>query len=514
MLCQTCQSVLGAAVECISIRETYCIFGQSHHDSYEGLMQSAQQHCYICRDTLNALSEYYPNLNDFQLESRLLCADIRRVADVNYRIMINLETIQGNNAPFDTGGKEQMTRIYLKRILKEPTPISIGLGTSTDVNNCGPIMDHWLSKCTREHPACGVVGQPNWYPTRLLDLGNYPEDHGSCIRIINTDVHELKRPYVTLSHCWGREDIPKLTAEQSSPTIPINELPKTYKDAISVAKFLGILYLWIDSLCIRQDSKENWEKEAADMNEVYENAFCNIAATASKDCHGGLFYERDPILLEPCQFVYKQQKFQLISDGDWKYGIDYAPLNKRAWVVQERWFSPRIIYFSREQLFWECKEMVASESFPDGPPMHDGLPIYEHFKGGQRDSTLQKLASLGIPVPTPEEEFSRFWSELVRQYSNSTLTFKSDKLVAISGVASAIQGYTKDEYLAGLWRRDIIPQLAWFPLHGRSENFLDTLGTECYTAPSWSWASVSGPIEIDIPQDTKRRRGYREVATS
>ena len=264
------------------------------------------------------------------------------------------------------------------------------------------------------------------------------------------DVHDLKRPYLTLSHFWGRADIPKLTAEQSSPTIPINELPQTYKDAISVAKFLGIPYLWIDSLCIRQDSKEDWEKEAAVMNKVYENAFCNIAATASRDSHGGLFYERDPIMLEPCQFVYKQQVFQLISGGHWGDGVDYAPLNKRGWVVQERWFSPRIIHFSREQLFWECNEMVASESFPDGLPICGSLRFLEPFKGGQRDSILQERASLGMPVAIPEEEFSHIWRRLVRQYSNSTLTFKSDKLVAISGLASAIQGYTKDEYLAGL----------------------------------------------------------------
>ncbi|KAK0512412.1 hypothetical protein JMJ35_005540 [Cladonia borealis] len=97
--------------------------------------------------------------------------------------------------------------------------------------------------------------------------------------------------------------------------------------------------------------------------------------------------------------------------------------------------------------------------------------------------------------------------------ASSAFGFAFDKLVAISGLASAIQGYTKNEYLAGLWRRDIIPQLAWFTLGGWSENFLDTLGTESYNAPSWSWASVSRPVGISAPQDTKGEWGYREVST-
>ena len=247
----------------------------------------------------------------------------------DYCILIHLEPIQWNEPPFNTRNETHVNVIYLKRVSKEPAPIPISLGNSTDIDNCGAIINHWLSKYTRTHSACGAVGQPNWCPTRLLDLGIYPEDHSSCIRIVHTGVHGLKRPYLTLSHCWGSADIPKLTAGQSSPTIPINDLPKKYKDAISIARFLGVSYLWIDSLCIPQDSKEDWEKEAAVMNKVYENAFCNIAATASRDGYGGLFYERDPILLEPCQFLYKQQVFQLVSEREWEYGVDYAPLKKK-----------------------------------------------------------------------------------------------------------------------------------------------------------------------------------------
>ena len=513
MLCQTCQSIFDAAERRISRRGNPDFFELSHHKSYEDLTHSAQQHCYICHDTLNALSEYYPNLTDFRLETLLLCANIWKSPNDDYNITIALDDIQRTRSPFKTRRGTNVTEISLIRVPKKPALIPISLGNNTHINSCGAIVDHWLSQCTQTHSTCGVLGQPNWYPTRLLDLGNPPEDHGSCIRIFDTDLHDLEKPYLTLSHCWGSADIPKLTAKQSSPIISIDELPKTFKDAISIANFLGIPYLWIDSLCIRQDSKEDWEKEAALMNKVYENAFCNIAATASRDSHSGLFYKRDPIAIEPCQFVFKNQVFQLVSEGHWKYGIDYAPLNKRGWVVQERWFSPRIIYFGREQLFWECNEIVACESFPHGPPMFEDLPIYGNFKSRLGDPTLQERASLDIPIASLKEEPTRVWRRLVRQYSNSTLTVKSDKIVAISRLASAIQGHTKDEYLAGLWRRDIIPQLAWQTDHGWPEKSLNRLEPECYTAPSWSWASVSTPVSIQLPQDFQSIAGYREVST-
>jgi heterokaryon incompatibility protein (HET) len=102
--------------------------------------------------------------------------------------------------------------------------------------------------------------------------------------------------YLALSHCWGIG--PRFTLTFSSVAglhegIDISMLSKTFQDAISVTKrFLvdfGIRYLWIDSLCIIQDSEIDWMRESAVMGEIYQNAFCTITATAGKDGNDGLF---------------------------------------------------------------------------------------------------------------------------------------------------------------------------------------------------------------------------------
>ncbi|CAG9942401.1 unnamed protein product [Clonostachys rosea f. rosea IK726] len=98
----------------------------------------------------------------------------------------------------------------------------------------------------------------------------------------------IKEDYATLSHCWGGQSIIKLTTDalaQFQKKIETASLPQTFRDAILVARRLGIRYLWIDSLCIIQDSLQDWQKEAALMGEVYSNSTLNVMATACRNSH-------------------------------------------------------------------------------------------------------------------------------------------------------------------------------------------------------------------------------------
>jgi hypothetical protein len=98
-------------------------------------------------------------------------------------------------------------------------------------------------------------------------------------------------PFVSLSHCWGGAEILKLTTTNISVLkgdISFLQLPKTFQDAIQVVRTLGIRYIWIDSLCIIQNSDQDWHKEASAMLKVYKHALFNIAATASTNSCGGL----------------------------------------------------------------------------------------------------------------------------------------------------------------------------------------------------------------------------------
>jgi hypothetical protein len=102
----------------------------------------------------------------------------------------------------------------------------------------------------------------------------------------------MNEPSMTLSHCWGGAGVLKLTAgslHELSTGIEISILLQTFQDAIPVALALRVNYLWIDSLCIFQDSIADWARKSSAMGNVYRHGLCNIAATASKDGNGGLF---------------------------------------------------------------------------------------------------------------------------------------------------------------------------------------------------------------------------------
>jgi hypothetical protein len=129
------------------------------------------------------------------------------------------------------------------------------------------------------------------YPTRLLDLQSF-EEGCSDIRLIETPVSGSL--YATLSHCWGanpdtRYQAAKSTLRDLVDRIRYTDLPSTYCDAISVCRSLGVRYLWIDSLCIIQDSKEDWARESANMAYIYSNSHLTISADWSPNSEGGCY---------------------------------------------------------------------------------------------------------------------------------------------------------------------------------------------------------------------------------
>jgi hypothetical protein len=98
--------------------------------------------------------------------------------------------------------------------------------------------------------------------------------------------------YFCLSHCWGPEQIITTTRtnlQAHKREIPLNSLPKTFRDAVLLTKRFGIAYIWIDSLCIVQDDNNDWKIESAKMERIYREAQLTIAATRSSSGAGGLY---------------------------------------------------------------------------------------------------------------------------------------------------------------------------------------------------------------------------------
>lgn len=270
---------------------------------------------------------------------------------------------------------------------------------------------------------------------------------------------------MTLSHCWGNSKCLKLTTGNYNKLlngIPLASLPKLYQDAVYAVRQLNIRYLWIDSLCIIQegDNFKDWEHEVTKMSEVYSNSFCNISAAAAPDGTYSMFNFRDPgkVLPETIDFtdgISQESRPYLITDTYfWKSDVTNAYINRRAWVLQERLLSLRNLHFGESQLAWECREMDASETYPAG------LPYFIKTENPRMKSTFDFTKKNGMF--DTDLVFNRPWGEIVTAYTRCNLTFPSDKLVAISAIARRMRSTTQDQYIAGLWRRNLENQLLWF----------------------------------------------------
>lgn len=262
---------------------------------------------------------------------------------------------------------------------------------------------------------------------------------------------------MTLSHRWASTNVIKLVSsniDSFRQCIPLESLSSTFLDAIRVTRALGLRYLWIDSLCIIQDSLADWEAESAEMASIYRNCVLNIAATGSSDNGGGLFQERNTHWVTPSkvhiQYKGHDKVYSASLDGLWGKYINRATLNRRAWVLQERLLSPRTLHFA-PQLFWECRRLQACETYPEGMPSRDDLS--EELDGSESPMSLKNWYE--------ECKGTEFWVDVIRSYGRCSITMASDRLVAIAGLAQSLQPLLNDEYLAGLWKADLPYNLVW-----------------------------------------------------
>ncbi|KAH7237305.1 heterokaryon incompatibility protein-domain-containing protein, partial [Fusarium solani] len=152
------------------------------------------------------------------------------------------------------------------------------------------LVRHWIKECA-QHTACAPPSSSTRLPTRLLDLQAGEDGH---IKLYETHGGETDL-YIALSHCWGPKGLPaaaktsNATKDNRMQGIRIEDLPKSFRDAIAICHELGIRYLWIDSLCIIQQDKDDWEKECSRMRDVYRNSYLTISVARSRDSSEGCF---------------------------------------------------------------------------------------------------------------------------------------------------------------------------------------------------------------------------------
>ncbi len=357
-------------------------------------------------------------------------------------------------------------------------------------------------------------------PSRLLDLG------GNELRL-ECDVQGiLELRYATLSHVWGDDpeaylQLKEANLEAFKTEVPFDAIPIKYKDSIRITKALGIRYLWIDSLCIIQDSPKDWKAEALKMAAVYGCSACNISYTHAPSEEPARNYLRDPRFHIPCKLTAASARPGRLS----AFGINHVwskhlPLTavvvqpvagaihgswstegyrrvcsllSRAWVFQERLLCPRTIYYGHDRLLWECCETFNDEfSGPMPYVPRSKAQIYSAFSGVAQNQELASL--LG--------HFDGQWKSIVNDYRSCKLTFEKDRAIAFAGIASAIQSQTGMTYLAGIWKEAAHLDLLWCVMLSGTKSRLSLSSPgmqDPLKAPSWSWFSV--PCQLNSDHD-------------
>ena len=219
----------------------------------------------------------------------------------------------------------------------------------------------WLETCTKDQSH----NQPSWIPIRLIDLGTSNDQY---VKLVDTRSAPTRGPYATLSHRWADSAVIHTTSsslEQSLHAIPVTNLSKTFQDAFTAARsYLGVRYIWIDSLYIILDDPQDWRAESTTMQDVYSHSFSNLSAIATSSGVHGLFSPRDVDHVRPCavetNWVGRDpETYVSIPKRFRDEQLDYAPLSHHGWVFQE-------LNFSSDQLLWEYCELNASEAYPHG----------------------------------------------------------------------------------------------------------------------------------------------------
>lgn len=395
------------------------------------------------------------------------------------------------------------------------------------------LVQGWITNCSTNHT--GDCQKEKWppLPARILDLTAVDQD---IVRLVVPDGGCGR--YACASYRWGSTGNFTLTTDNISQLqdggVKRSLLPRTIQDVIDVCRKLGLRYLWVDSLCIQQDSKSDWQVESLKMASYYGNCFISIAATSSPDSDSGWqLHERPTAIkltgvgpdflpfrllaypLDEIEGFDEQKHFTQVSEKEIAQNFQ---LLKRGWVYQERRLAPRVLHLCQEELLFECATDIVCEC--------------GHCKEYQINWTKStpepklRLYTYGNATPAPEvqekQKIEKVWRSACAAYSTLDLTFATDKLPAISGFAKSMQ-FT-GRYLAGLWEEWLFADMCWYvgpelvvddprislqnSIREDERRLAVKSRPEPYIAPSWSWASVEEPVTFLVVAASPKTTSY------
>ncbi|OHE93332.1 heterokaryon incompatibility protein [Colletotrichum orchidophilum] len=343
-----------------------------------------------------------------------------------------------------------------------------------------------LKKCRTSHKLCKPRSLE--MPTRVIAVGKDVEK--PRLKVTNG----LREPYIALSYCWGPGKdtftLTHKTKDELLDGVMEGKLTKTHQESIRFARSLGVEYLWIDALCIIQGDADDWAFESQRMAHVYGNAALTIIAGRSDDARHGFLTNRLSQNVPPCALPLGPNTKDTVGICLPRSTV-IGPVSTRGWCFQEEKLSTRAIIFGKEQMIYQCRE---EKNWEDGQvDFQDLEPTF-----------LTPGFSTGAPHSAADKETTlKMWYEYVDMFTMRALSNPHDIFAAIASIAKLAQDVLKSRYLAGIWEEDLVRGLLWKPRNQVHAFFNDSVTRPKPTpfapapvirAPSWSWASVEGPL--------------------
>ena len=491
-----------------------------HHSSHANLIDSAVHDCFVCSSIVDDIGKWAHRLGQ-HLSCPLTSWSPDSHGDGKKSIQVNVylndydddckvcHRLNGTHLAGEYHFTPVNTHAHLgdREERRFPTVYS----DYTDSAETTSHIKNWMEQCMNTHDVCKQGCENTWMPSRLLEISDVRGDLHLRLR----DRSELQGGrYCTLSHCWGALGSQNLQLTTDSLSsfrngIFVSTLRPTFKDMADLTWRLGARLMWIDCMCIVQDDIQDWRIESSVMGKVYANSWLNVSANARDTSRSGLYAERN-VSRHLAHFRTRYDEsgeettWTVTGADEWFNEVEQAPVNRRAWVFQERILSPRIVHMSSNQVLWECRQLQASEHLPYGGAAYtQSLNSHSKMKricyGDQDEDKHDVVAD---------------WKHLVSRYTGGGLTFETDRLIALSGIASMVHKRTQCDYLAGIWRKSLPIGLLWSKWSPTTDEIVaktmtNANGSSKYVAPSWSWASA---IEmVGWPRSDKNSWTYATV---
>ncbi|KAJ8133364.1 hypothetical protein O1611_g265 [Lasiodiplodia mahajangana] len=393
-------------------------------------------------------------------------------------------SLRQNGAVIGIEGGPNLLSVYVNPKIGSEIPkgLQLGLPRLPDQGSLEQftLLKEWIKLCDETHENCrGESDNAPTMPTRLIELGN-------PLRIVESASIEPSR-FVALSHCWGNLGAAGkrfCTQTESISTfmhsIDLADLPRTFRDAITVARGIGVRYLWIDSLCIIQNDEADWDYELTIMEQVYSSAYCTIAASSSKSSLEGFLHDREP---RPCVEIETPEKTVLYvcpHIDDFHRDVELGPLNSRGWVLQERALSRRTIFYTSTQVYWECGAGVHCET----------LARLQNSKAAFLGDARFPHAVLGYY----RDGRQMLVQDLYERYSGLAFSKEWDRPKAILGLERRLARAFNTQAAHGFFAPYFARLLLWKRRDTRWMTRIKQRRGNSHV-PTWSWLSKVGAIK-------------------